>query len=91
MRVLMVSKALVVGLYQRKLELLAARGVELLAITPPGWRDERGETPLERSYTAGYTLERIRLDIECHFLFLLLVNINEPMLNGKYKKNVGNK
>ena len=71
MRVLMISKALVVGLYQRKLELLAARGVELLAITPPGWRDERGETPLERSYTAGYTLETLPIarngDFHLHF------------------------
>ena len=61
MRVLMVSKALVVGLYQRKLELLAAQGIELLAITPPSWRDERGETVLERSYTTGYTLETLPL------------------------------
>lgn len=59
MRVLMISKALVVGLYQRKLELLAAEGIELLAIAPPGWRDERGDTPLERSYTAGYALETL--------------------------------
>jgi glycosyltransferase involved in cell wall biosynthesis len=71
MRVLMISKALVVGLYQRKLELLAAQGIELLAITPPGWRDERGETLLERSYTAGYTLETLPLgrngDYHLHF------------------------
>lgn len=71
MRVVMVSKALVVGLYQRKLELLAGRGIELLAIVPPGWRDERGETRLERSYTAGYTLETLPLanngDFHLHF------------------------
>lgn len=55
----MISKALVVGLYQRKLELLAGHGIDLLAITPPGWRDERGEMALERAYVAGYTLETL--------------------------------
>ena len=67
----MVSKALVVGLYQRKLELLAAQGIELLAIAPPSWRDERGETPLERSFTAGYALETLPIarngDFHLHF------------------------
>lgn len=57
MRVLMVSKALVVGIYQRKLELIAQQGVELLAVVPPSWRDERGEMALERVYTEGYRLE----------------------------------
>ena len=57
MRVLMLSKALVAGLYQRKLECIAARGVELLALTPASWRDERGEQLLERVYTEGYRLE----------------------------------
>mgnify|MGYP001118916592 CR=1 FL=1 len=43
MRVLMVSKACVVGAYQKKLEELAALpGVELTAVVPPEWRDERG-------------------------------------------------
>jgi glycosyltransferase involved in cell wall biosynthesis len=71
MRVLMISKALVVGLYQRKLELLAERGVDLLAITPPGWRDERGDMPLERAYTTGYTLDTLPIahngDFHLHF------------------------
>ncbi len=67
----MISKALVVGLYQRKLELLAERGIELLAITPPSWRDERGELALERAYTSGYALETLPLanngDFHLHF------------------------
>ena len=67
----MVSKALVVGLYQRKLELLAAQGIDLLAITPAVWRDERGDTPLERLYTHGYALETLPLanngDFHLHF------------------------
>lgn len=56
MRVLMLSKACVVGAYQRKLEELAALGVELTVAAPPVWVDERGALPLERVYTQGYTL-----------------------------------
>lgn len=58
MRVLLVSKALVVGQYQSKLEFLArAPGMELTAVVPPNWRDERGTTLLlERSFTQGYHL-----------------------------------
>ncbi len=38
-RVVMVSKALVVGAYQRKLEELARQpGIELIAVAPPVWR-----------------------------------------------------
>jgi glycosyltransferase involved in cell wall biosynthesis len=59
MRVLMLSKACIVGIYQRKLEAIARRGVTLLTLVPPSWRDERGEQPLERVYTDGYQLESI--------------------------------
>ncbi len=57
MRVLMLSKACIVGIYQRKLECIAARDVELLTLVPPSWRDERGEQHLERVYTDGYRLQ----------------------------------
>lgn len=57
MKVLMVSKACVVGAYQRKLEELAARGIELLAIVPPYWQEEARRIPLERLHTRGYRLE----------------------------------
>ena len=56
MRVLMISKACVVGRYQRKLEEIARLGVDLTVAVPPGWRDERGWLPLERTYTEGYRL-----------------------------------
>src|SRR3972149_1621779 len=56
MRVLMVSKACVVGAYQRKLEEVAARGGELTVAVPPAWRDERGLMRLERAHTRGYDL-----------------------------------
>ena len=57
MRVLMLSKACIVGIYQRKLEAIARLGVELLVLVPPSWKDERGEIKLERAYTQGYRLE----------------------------------
>jgi glycosyltransferase involved in cell wall biosynthesis len=57
MRVLMISKACVVGAYQRKLEELARLpGMELVVLVPPSWRDSRGEQPLERAFTRGYEL-----------------------------------
>jgi len=53
----MVSKALVVGAYQRKLEELACLpGVALTAIVPAGWRDRRGALTLDRAHTTGYDL-----------------------------------
>jgi glycosyltransferase involved in cell wall biosynthesis len=55
----MLSKACIVGIYQRKLEEIARLGIELLALVPPSWKDERGETQLERAYTSGYRLEVI--------------------------------
>jgi glycosyltransferase involved in cell wall biosynthesis len=57
MRVLMVSKACLVGAYQRKLEEIAHHDdVELTVAVPLSWRDERGELSLERVYTTGYDL-----------------------------------
>ncbi len=53
----MISKALVVGAYQRKLEAIAAHpNIELMAIAPPAWRDERGWLRLEKAHTNGYIL-----------------------------------
>lgn len=67
-RVAMISKACVVGIYQRKLEHIAAHhDIELLLVAPESWRDERGETPLERAYTAGYTLEAVPLRFNGNF------------------------
>lgn len=57
MRVLMLSKACVVGTYQRKLEQLAKQGdIDLRVLVPPGWRDVRGVLPLERAHVEGYDL-----------------------------------
>lgn len=57
LRVLMVSKACIVGIYQRKLEEIAKHDVDLMVVVPPSWRDERGEMKLERVYTKGYRME----------------------------------
>ncbi|RMF29476.1 MAG: glycosyl transferase family 1, partial [Chloroflexi bacterium] len=67
MRVLMLSKACLVGAYQRKLEEIARLGVELLVVVPPSWRDERGTIPLERAYTQGYALAVEPVALNGHF------------------------
>jgi glycosyltransferase involved in cell wall biosynthesis len=68
LRVLMISKACVVGSYQRKLEELAAfPDVDLTVLVPTEWRDERGVLPLERAYTHGYELIARPLAFNGHF------------------------
>ncbi len=69
MRVLMLSKACLVGAYQRKLEEIARfSDVELLVVVPPAWHDPAGTVLLERSYTQGYELvtELIRFNGRYH-------------------------
>lgn len=59
MKVLLVSKALVVGAYQRKLEELARQPqIELVAVVPPSWRNGLfgPAAPLQRAHTVGYEL-----------------------------------
>lgn len=57
MRVLMLSKACIVGVYQKKMEELARfPDVDLTVVAPPYWRDERGIIELERQHTEGYEL-----------------------------------
>ncbi|MFQ5576172.1 MAG: glycosyltransferase [Anaerolineae bacterium] len=49
----MISKALVVGAYQKKLEEIAAAGdINLTVVVPPAW----GQTRLETVHTRGYQL-----------------------------------
>ncbi len=57
MRVMLVSKALVVGAYQRKLDELAALpDVDLIAVVPPSWRDPSYEQKLERRDSDAYQM-----------------------------------
>jgi glycosyltransferase involved in cell wall biosynthesis len=65
----MVSKALVVGAYQRKLEEIArSPDIDLIVIVPHAWKDPRGLLALERAHTAGYQLlaEPIRFNGSFH-------------------------
>jgi len=53
----MVSKALVVGAYQRKVEELAQQAdIALTVIVPPSWREGRNLERLDRAHTQGYDL-----------------------------------
>lgn len=69
MRVLMLSKACVVGIYQPKLEAIARQGIDLKVLAPPSWKDERGEQVLERAHTAGYQLQSIPIRFNGSFHF----------------------
>ncbi len=55
----MLSKACVVGIYQRKLEEMAAldRDLELTLAVPPFWKDGHGVTMLEKVHSQGYTMK----------------------------------
>jgi glycosyltransferase involved in cell wall biosynthesis len=69
MRVLMISKALVAGTSQRKLEELArCPGVELTLATPPYWQSDDGSKQvLERLYTAGYQMIETPMKLNGNF------------------------
>ncbi len=69
MRVLMLSKACLVGTYQTKLEEIARfEDVDLMVIVPPQWNDPAGPVLLERSQSAGYRLvvDPIRFNGDFH-------------------------
>lgn len=62
MKVLMLSKACIVGAYQKKLEEMAAiNGVDLTVVVPPSWDDPRTPTRLEQVHTRGYCMEVTRI------------------------------
>lgn len=69
MKILMLSKALVVGAYQRKAEELAALpGVDLTVAVPPVWQEPGvGPVPLEKRYTSGYRLAVLPMWLNGHF------------------------
>ncbi len=68
MKIVMLSKALVSGAYQKKLEELARLpDVSLVAAIPPFWREPLiGKIPLERRFTQGYRLEVLPLVANGH-------------------------
>jgi len=67
-RVLYLSKACVMGAYQRKLEELGSEpDIELVAIVPPFWQDTGGKLYLERVHTQGYELVVEPMRFNGHF------------------------
>jgi glycosyltransferase involved in cell wall biosynthesis len=68
MRILLLSKALVSGAYQKKCEELAALpGVELTVAVPPSWREPRvGTQALERRFVRGYELVELPIAFNGH-------------------------
>lgn len=68
MRVVMVSKACVIGIYQKKLEELASfPDIDLTVIVPPYWKEKGRRIHLERAHTAGYQLVVEDLALNGHF------------------------
>ncbi len=69
MRILMLSKAMVVGTYQRKAEELAALpGVDLTVAAPSWWIEPGvGALELERRYVRGYRLQVLPIWLNGHF------------------------
>jgi glycosyltransferase involved in cell wall biosynthesis len=64
MRVTLLSKALVVGAYQRKCELIAAhRDIELTVLVPPAW----GNQHTEFVHVQGYDLRVIPIRLNSNF------------------------
>ncbi len=71
MRVLIISKALVAGTSQRKLEEIAKLpDVELTLVTPPYWQSDDGSKQvLERLYTSGYRMIETTMKFNGNFHF----------------------
>jgi glycosyltransferase involved in cell wall biosynthesis len=71
MRVLIISKALVAGTSQRKLEEIAKLpDVELTLVTPPYWQSDDGsKQALERLYTSGYRMVETPMKFNGNFHF----------------------
>jgi glycosyltransferase involved in cell wall biosynthesis len=67
-RVLMLSKALVVGAYQVKLEEMARqRDIDLTVVVPAFWREGSHITSLQRVHTSGYELIVADMALNGHF------------------------
>jgi len=67
MRIVMVSKALVVGMYQRKAEEIAAQGVALTVAVPSFWREKGHDWQLEKTFTQGYCLSVLPMRFNGHY------------------------
>jgi glycosyltransferase involved in cell wall biosynthesis len=82
MRILMVSKACLVGAYQTKLEAIAKHNnIELSVVVPPKWKDPAGDVLLERSHTNGYRLMVDPINLNGHFHFHYYPKLKERLQN----------
>ena len=72
MRIMIISKACLVGSYQTKLEEIAKLdNIELTVIVPPSWNDPAAPMQLERNHTEGYQLcvDPIRFNGQYHTFY----------------------
>ena len=67
MRVLIVSKALVVSTYRKKLDELVKLGLEVVAVVPPLWREGKHDICFEPGIDRGYELVVTPLRWNGHF------------------------
>tara|TARA_B100001123_G_C15340746_1_gene1034772 strand:- start:3376 stop:4452 length:1077 start_codon:yes stop_codon:yes gene_type:complete len=64
----MLSKACLIGPYQKKLEEIARfSDVEMLVLVPESWKTDGREQKLERQHTNGYELNTSRIIMNGHF------------------------
>jgi glycosyltransferase involved in cell wall biosynthesis len=84
MKILMISKACVVGAYQKKLEEIARHDeVELTVVVPPEWKDERGTLRLEQVHTTGYELRVEPIALNGHFHLHYYPTLRNVMRNAQ--------
>lgn len=87
MRVVMISKALVVGAYQRKAEEIAKQPeIDLTVVVPPYWDEETRRVHLERAYTSGYELVVEPLALSGHFHVHFYPNLHRTL--GRVRPDV---
>ncbi len=67
MRVVMVSKGLVVASYQHLAVEIGRRGVELTVLCPPSWQDSRGQHRLERLPATDFALHAMPIRWNGHY------------------------
>lgn len=67
MKAMVVSKAFVNGMYRRKLDELVRLGVEVVAVSPPVWKEAGACQPLEKRGDERYDLRVLSMRFNGHF------------------------
>ncbi len=82
MRVLYISKALVVGAYQRKMEEIAKHtDVDLRAIVPRYWQEGEHRQMLDARFTSGYELAPEHMRFNGHYHVHYYPNLRRHLLD----------